>query len=73
MAYLEQKHEQARALLGKRVEIPVHYDLWMQGARCGVVSSIGKDGEFIRVRLDHPQVKKLAKIWRIDFDYMKIL
>ena len=73
MAYLEDKQAQARALLNKRVEIPVHYDYWMRGARFGVVSSVGKDGEFVRVKLDHPQVKRPLKVWRIDFDYMRVL
>lgn len=31
---------QARQLLGKRIEIPVHYDMWMRGARFGQVTAI---------------------------------
>lgn len=73
MGYLETKQEQARGLLGKRVEIPVHYDMWMRGARFGKVSSIGKDGEFVRVQMDHPQVKRRVRVWRLDFDYIKVL
>lgn len=64
---------EAIAFLDKRVEIPVHYDMWMRGARFGRVTAIGKGGEFVYVRLDHPQVKKPLKVWRIDFEYMKVL
>lgn len=73
MAYLEDKATQARALVGKRIEIPVHYDMWMRGARFGRVTKIGKAGEFVHVRLDHPQAKRTLKLWRLDFDYAKVL
>lgn len=73
MAYLETKLEQARALAGKRVEIPVHYDAWMRGARFGVVTSIGPGGDFVRVKLDNPQVKARLKVWRLDFDFIKLV
>ncbi|MDE2020565.1 MAG: hypothetical protein KGJ13_09540 [Patescibacteria group bacterium] len=73
MAYLEEKQTQARALVGKRVEIPVHYDMWMRGARFGEVQSVGKDGAFVKVKLDHPQARKQLKVWRLDFDYMRVL
>jgi hypothetical protein len=72
MAYLEDKAAQARALVGKRVEIPVHYDLWMRGARFGRVTAIGKDSAFVYVHMDHPQVKRRLKVWRVDFDYMRV-
>ncbi len=73
IAFVDAGIRKAKALLGQRVEIPVHYDLWMRGARFGVVSSIGKDGEFVRVKLDHPQVRNRLKVWRIDYDYMRRL
>jgi len=67
--------ERARALKGKRIEIPVHYDLWMRGARFGVVSGhrLGKPGHSgcILVKMDHPQVKRALRIWSIDLDYIK--
>lgn len=50
------------ALAGRRVEIPAYCDLWMQGARCGEIHSVSTDGHIARVRLDHPQVKKLARV-----------
>mgnify|MGYP003512559786 CR=1 FL=1 len=73
MGYIEIKHDQARSLLGKRIEIPVHYNMWMHGARTGKVSSVGPDGKFVRVHMDHPQVKRRVHVWRIDFDYIKRL
>ena len=73
MSYIDEKITQARSLIGKRVQIPVHYDLWMRGARFGVVTSAGKDGAFVRVKMDHPQVKRLLKVWRIDLDYLQTL
>lgn len=64
-----------RPLIGKRVEIPVHYDLWMRGARFGVVTAYrnGKPGQsdYLLVKLDHPQVRRRLKLWRLDWDYAK--
>jgi hypothetical protein len=68
---MEDKSAQAKALVGTHIEIPVHYDLWARGARYGVVHSADKGGAFIRVRMDHPQVRRLVKVWRLDFDYIK--
>lgn len=59
------------SLVGKRVEIPVHYNMWMRGARFGYVASVGPDAEYVKVKLDHPQARKQLKVWRIDFEYMK--
>lgn len=48
----------------QRVQIPAYSDLWMRGARFGVVTGTAraKNGEkvFI-VKMDHPQVKKPAR------------
>lgn len=64
-------------LIGRRVEIPVHYDLWMRGARTGIVTSwrAGKPGvsDCVLVKMDHPQVRKRVKVWRLDWDYMRLL
>jgi len=64
-------------LIGKRVEIPVHYDLWMRGARFGKVTSHrhGKGGQsaFVFVKMDHPHIRRPLKVWALDWDYMKIL
>ena len=43
-----------------RVELSPGYDLWMRGARFGVVRSI-RDG-IAKVKMDHPQVKRLVRI-----------
>ena len=60
--------------IGQRVEIPVHYEMWMRGAQYGRIVSYheGKSGQsaFIKVRLDHPEVKTLFKVWRLDWPYM---
>jgi hypothetical protein len=67
----------SNAYIGKRVEIPVHYDLWMQGARTGLVTAFRwhKEGQssYILVKMDHPSVKKRLKVWAHDWDYMKVL
>lgn len=63
--------------VGARVEIPVHYDMWMRGARTGTVTAFrtGKPGlsDAMLVRMDHPQVKKRVRVWRLDWDYIKVL
>lgn len=56
----------------KHIEIPVHFDLWMQGARTGWVHSIRKDGIWL-VRMDNPRVKKLVWIGVEDQPYCKVL
>lgn len=70
-------YEGMKALIGRRVEIPVHYDLWMRGARFGEVVGRrqGKEGRsaYLQVRMDHPQVRRCAKIWAIDADYLRVL
>lgn len=67
---------EARSLVGKRVEIPVHYDLWMRGAQHGTVRSYhaGAPGQsaYLKIKLDHPQVKRQLKVWALDWDYMKV-
>jgi hypothetical protein len=64
-----------KPLIGKRVEIPVHYDLWMRGARMGTVTQYrnGKDGQSdcLLVKMDHPQVRRRVKLWRPDWEYAK--
>jgi hypothetical protein len=71
--YVGDKIRQAQSLVGKRVEIPVHYDTWARGARFGRVISVGPNARYVRVKMDHPQVRQHLKVWRIDFDYMKVL
>ena len=63
--------------IGARVEIPVHYDMWMRGARFGEVTGFrhGKNGTsaYIFVKLDHPQAKRRLKVWALDWEYMRIV
>ncbi len=62
---------------GTRIEIPVHYDLWMRGAKYGTITQFrnGRDGksDCWFVKMDHPQVKKRLKLWKIDWDYSRII
>lgn len=64
--------KKSEQLVGRRVEIPVHHDLWAQGARHGVVTAIDKHG-VVRVKMDHPGVKRLARIAPADRDDIKVL
>jgi hypothetical protein len=72
MTYETMKH-----YIGKRIEIPVHYDLWMQGARFGKVTAIrrGKSGQsaYLLVKIDHSQVSRSLKLWAHDVEYAKII
>jgi hypothetical protein len=58
--------------LATHIEIPVHFDLWMRGARTGKIYDTMKDGTW-RVKMDHPQVKNLVKIPPADQEYCKVL
>lgn len=81
MKTVDDCERQARELVGARIEIPVHYDLWMRGARYGTVVGLAwerngageKIVKAIRVKMDHPQVKRLARVWRIDFDCINVI
>ena len=63
--------------LGAHIEIPVHYDMWMRGARFGVVTAFRKghsgQSDYVLVKLDHPQAKRRLKLWRADWEYARIL
>lgn len=68
--------------VGKRVQIPAYTDLWMRGARCGTVERVieGKGNyldpkdprgaDIFVVRMDHPQVKRLARVFADDCSYV---
>lgn len=70
---MTQDHKQ---FIGMAVEIPVHYDRWMQGARFGVVTGFrrGKSGQsdYLYVRSTHPSVRRSIKVWRGDWPYMRV-
>lgn len=55
----------------ERIEIPVHYDLWMRGAQYGTVLGAGSSGDFIWVQLD--KVRKPIKLWKEDLAYARSL
>lgn len=64
--------------VGTRIELPVHYDWWMRGARYGVVTSIrpGRNGfsTCAYVKLDALPVKaRRVKLWKLDWSYANIL
>lgn len=67
----------SRAMIGRRIEIPVHYDMWMRGSRFGEITAFrhGKDGrsDHYLVKLDHPQVRRRLKLWRLDWSYAKLI
>lgn len=56
----------------QRVEIPVHYDLWMMGAQTGYIASIKKDGAWM-VRMDNRRVRRLVPIAPRDQEFCKLL
>lgn len=69
--------------VGSRVEIPAYCDLWMRGARTGTVERVveGK-GNYLDprdphgatlfcVRMDHPQVRRLARVIADDCRYIR--
>ena len=64
--------------VGDRIELPVHYDWWMRGARYGVVTSKrgGKTGiaAYAYVKLDAlPHNARRVKLWAVDWQYCKRL
>jgi hypothetical protein len=71
------KDDKAQSLIGKRIQIPVHYNLWMQGARYGTVTGFRHSktpgtSDYVLVKMDHPQVKRRLKLWRMDWDYATV-
>ena len=69
--------ENLQQYVGKRIEIPVHYNAWARGARFGVVTAWRRGGadrsrqtDYISVKLDAIPNKRL-KIWRMDIEYAK--
>lgn len=68
--------------VGQRVEIPAYCDLWMRGARCGTVARVKHgSGSYLDprdprgvdrfgVRMDNPQVRRLAWVVADDCRYI---
>ena len=63
----------AEQLINKRIEIPIHFDMWMRGARYGWVTSINRRGRYIRVKMDHPHVSRRVHIPFMDLAYIKVI
>jgi hypothetical protein len=67
--------------VGKRVQIPAYTDLWMRGARFGTVERVvvgtgnyldprdPRGADIFVVRMDHPQVKRPARVFADDCSY----
>jgi hypothetical protein len=54
----------SQELAGKRCQIPPYFDLWMRGARYGMIVKVTKDSlgtEIAHIKMDHPQVRRLVK------------
>ena len=60
-----------------RIEIPAHYDVWMQGARYGTVKKVyvATHGTFgyATVKMDHSLIKRHVKIPTYDWEYVKLI
>ena len=70
-------YSQMKALIGKRIEIPAHYDTWMRGARFGTITSTKPEksglSSCLLVRMDHPYVRRRVKVWSHDIEYARII
>jgi hypothetical protein len=62
--------------IGQRIEIPTHYDMWMRGARFGVVTSIVRNipglSDCAYIKLDARPNKRL-RLWRVDWEYARAI
>ena len=68
--------------VNSRVQIPAYTDLWMRGARFGVVERViegssnyldpkdPRGATLFVVRMDHPQVKRPARVIADDCTYL---
>lgn len=76
-AWMPVRFEDMETFIGKRVEIPVHYNLWMCGARFGTVTGRrrGSNGHsaYLTVKMDHPQVRRCVKLWALDVEYARVI
>lgn len=65
---------EGRVLVGKRIELPVHYDMWMRGGRYGMVTAFrhGAPGRscYVIFKPDAAPSKRV-KVWALDFEYCK--
>lgn len=63
--------------LGKRVEIPMHYDRWALGDRYGEITAYRTRGagasDYFLVKMDRDPRGKRVKVWRMDWPYMRVI
>jgi hypothetical protein len=49
----------------------------MRGARFGTITAYRRGihglSDHYLVKMDHPQVKQRLKLWRVDWDYAKVI
>ncbi len=62
--------------VGDHIELPVHYDMWMRGARYGRVTArrAGKPGRsaYVSVKVDAlPHNARRVKVWALDWEHCK--
>lgn len=67
-----------KTYIGRRIEIPVHYNMWARGARHGLVTryrnaKVPGTSDYLLVKMDHPQIKRRLKLWRLDWEYCRVL
>lgn len=72
--------QNGKDLIGKRVEIPVHFDWWARGARYGTVKAFryanhdkGVHSDCLLVRLDALPNGKCVRVYRLDWPYMLVV
>ena len=67
-------------LIGKRIEIPTHYDAWYRGARFGEITLAASgpaswQSIYFMVKPLQPSAmsRKRLKLWKLDWDYANLL
>lgn len=63
------------ALIGTRIEIPAHYDRWMQGAKYGKVIALKAsltNGNYLLVQMDNPKAGRV-KVWSESWQYIRVI
>jgi hypothetical protein len=58
-------------VIGRRVELKPHLDLWMRGARFGTIEHWEYSLRMLYIRLDHPHIKNLVRLHRDDVIFLK--
>lgn len=65
------------SIIGSRIQIPVHFDLWMRGAMYGVITSVrhGRNGhsDYVNVKMDNPRIRRRVKVSKLDWGYCRLI